>query len=369
MRFIHISDLHLGSCPNAEFKWGEKRGEELWERLAAVAAVCNDENIQLLLIAGDLFDRPPVWDELERVNEIFNGLKQTQVVMIAGDSDYITAGSPWLEFSWRENVHLLADKFPQSIYFGDIDTTVIGCSYHSPEVTQPYLEMAKPDNDGDIQILLGHTGDSRHMPADLSVIESLGFDYAAFGHLHRAQIQEKLRLAYSGSLEPLCAEDMGEHGYITGELGVDKPTIRFVPFAQREYVSIKVRITSDTPQSELEQRLVGAMESKGRNNIYSIILEGRFNPGRPYDAESLMKLGNVVNVEDNTMPDYNIVELVQDHGDDVIGMYLEEFLKEHSGEQQQGSQLKLQQRAMYCGLEALLAGSEEQEKKGTVEKE
>ena len=94
MRFIHIADLHLGSSPEAEFLWGKNRAEEIWDSFAAVIDACNEKEIDLLLIAGDLFDRPPVWADLDRAAKLFARLTATEVVMIAGASDYITEDSP-----------------------------------------------------------------------------------------------------------------------------------------------------------------------------------------------------------------------------------------------------------------------------------
>lgn len=359
MRFIHIADLHLGSRPEAGFSWGEGRGEELWSCLAAVIDACNDKEVDLLLIAGDLFDRPPVWEEAARANELFGRLKETQVVMIAGDCDYIAGDDCRREYPWHPWVHLLADKYPQPVYLGELDTSVVGCSYQQPEVVSPYLEDAVPDSEGEIQILLGHTGDSMHMPADLKELSRAGFDYIALGHSHKPQLLPQLRLAFCGSTEPLNKTETGKHGFVIGELGGEKPVMKFMPFASREYMNLKVRISSDTSHRELEEQLAAAMAAQGSRNIYRICLEGRFMPGRPYDAGRLMALGNVVEVVDETIPDYNLVELVQDHGDDVIGMYLEEFLKEPAG--------TLQQKAMYLGLEALLTGDKAAEQKGVVD--
>ena len=76
MRFIHIADLHLGSSPEAEFLWGKNRAEEIWDSFAAVIDACNEKEIDLLLIAGDLFDRPPVWADLDRAAKLFAGGKR-----------------------------------------------------------------------------------------------------------------------------------------------------------------------------------------------------------------------------------------------------------------------------------------------------
>lgn len=346
MRFIHIADLHLGSSPEAEFSWGENRAEELWDSLAAVIDACNEKKIDLLLIAGDLFDHPPVWAELDRAANLFGMLTATQVVMIAGSCDYIANDSLWLTYPWKPWVHMLSDRHCMSVQLDDISTSVFGCSYYAPTESKPYLEDARPDRESEYQILLGYTGDAGHMPADLPELADKGFDYIALGFEHKPRIMQKERTAYAGSLEPLSAGETGKHGFILGEINEESTTIKFIPFASREYINIKVRMSSDITQDQLEEKLAAAMEQYGSENIFTVSMEGRYQPGQPYDRERLLALGNVADVKDETVPDYNLVAILDEHKDDMIGMYLEEFLKEPAGAREQ--------KALYCGLEALL---------------
>ena len=346
MRFIHIADLHLGSSPEAEFLWGKNRAEEIWDSFAAVIDACNEKEIDLLLIAGDLFDRPPVWADLDRAAKLFARLTATEVVMIAGASDYITEDSPWKTYPWQSWVHMLSDKHCMNVQMGNINTSVHGCSYYALTEGKPYLEDARPDKESEYQILLGYTGDDNHMPADLSELSEKGFDYIALGYEHKASVMQNMHIAYAGSLEPLSVQETGKHGFILGEINEDSTTIRFVPFACREYINIKVRLSSDITEDELEEKLTVAINQYGRDNIFTISLEGRYQPKEPYDRARLLALGNVADVKDGTMPDYNLVALLDEHKDDMIGMYLEEFLKEPAGTREQ--------KALYCGLEALL---------------
>lgn len=346
MRFIHIADLHLGSSPEAEFLWGKNRAEEIWDSFAAVIDACNEKEIDLLLIAGDLFDRPPVWADLDRAAKLFARLTATEVVMIAGASDCITEDSPWKTYPWQSWVHMLSDKHCMNVQLGNINTSVHGCSYYAPTEGKPYLEDARPDKESEYQILLGYTGDDNHMPADLSELSEKGFDYIALGYEHKASVMQSMHIAYAGSLEPLSVHETGKHGFILGEINEDSTTIRFVPFACREYINIKVRLSSDITEEELEEKLTAAINQYGSDNIFTISLEGRYQPKEPYDRARLLALGNVADVKDGTMPDYNLVALLDEHKDDMIGMYLEEFLKEPAGAREQ--------KALYCGLEALL---------------
>ena len=346
MRFIHIADLHLGSSPEAEFLWGKNRAEEIWDSFAAVIDACNEKEIDLLLIAGDLFDRPPVWADLDRAAKLFARLTATEVVMIAGASDYITEDSPWKTYPWQSWVHMLSDKHCMNVQMGNINTSVHGCSYYALTEGKPYLEDARPDKESEYQILLGYTGDDNHMPADLSELSEKGFDYIALGYEHKASVMQNMHIAYAGSLEPLSVQETGKHGFILGEINEENTTIRFVPFACREYINIKVRLSSDITEDELEEKLTAAINQYGSDNIFTISLEGRYQPKEPYDRARLLALGNVADVKDGTLPDYNLVALLDEHKDDMIGMYLEEFLKEPAGAREQ--------KALYCGLEALL---------------
>lgn len=47
---------------------------------------------------------------------------------------------------------------------------------------------------------------------------TLGYDYVAFGHIHKPQLLVENRMAYAGSLEPTDTGDIGRHGYIEEEL-------------------------------------------------------------------------------------------------------------------------------------------------------
>ena len=78
-----------------------------------------------------------------------------------------------------------------------------------------------------------------------------------------------------------------------------------------------------------------AINQYGTENIFTISLEGRYQPKEPYDRARLLALGNVADVKDGTMPDYNLVALLDEHKDDMIGMYLEEFSKEPAGTREQ----------------------------------
>ena len=88
MKFIHIADVHLGAEPEGLKLGSESRAKELWDGLEQVINVCEWEEIDLLLIAGDLFHRQPLHRELKELNYLFSRLSKTKVVFIVGNHDY-----------------------------------------------------------------------------------------------------------------------------------------------------------------------------------------------------------------------------------------------------------------------------------------
>ena len=101
MKFFHIADTHLGAIPDAGFAWSEERRSEIWESFRSVVAKADREEVDLLLIAGDLFHRQPLMRELKEVNYLFSTLKKTKVVFIIGNHDYLKVDSYYLDFPWK----------------------------------------------------------------------------------------------------------------------------------------------------------------------------------------------------------------------------------------------------------------------------
>ena len=70
-------------------------------------------------------------------------------------------------------------------------------------------------------------------------------------------------------------------------------------------------------------------------------------PGRDFDPEHFLNLGNVVEVRDLSEPEFNLEELKKQHGKDMIGRYIDYF-------ERQDTKDEISRKALYCGLLALL---------------
>lgn len=350
LRFFHVADVHLGMEPDLGFSWSKRRQEEIWDSFRRLIDAARREKPELLLIAGDLFHRQPLLKELKEVNALFASIPDTQVVLMAGNHDYLKKGSYYLSFSWAENVTGLFGETCERVDFPKFSLAVYGCSYYSREVTDNLYGEVRPSGAMQHHVLLAHGGDDRHSPWKKEELAAAGFDYIACGHIHKPEILIPDRMAYAGALEPTTMTQTGEHGYIDGIIDSRGTRVSFVPFAVCEYVDLTLQVDEDTTQFSLEQQLAGEMERRGAKNIYRVNLEGLRSEGLEFSVERLMQTGNVVQVTDRTRPAYRIEQLKREYAGSLIGAYAEYF---------DGAEGELEQKALYYGLEALLNARQE----------
>lgn len=346
VKFIHIADVHLGMIPDAGYPWSNARAEEMWKTLGKVVKRCNQDQIDLLFIAGDLFHRQPLKKELKELNYLFSTLEKTKVVIIAGNHDCIREESYYKNYIWSEQVTLLQSEELERVYFEELDTEISGFSYHQSEIRDERYKDIIRGRRGRYQILIAHGGDEKHIPIDFFDLATKRFDYVALGHIHKPNLMPEKNMAYCGSLEPTDRNDLGERGYIQGEITEEGTKFSFVPASARVYISLRITIQPDTTEGALCEKLKETMESHGKENIYKITLDGSYDPEARLDLDKIQEIGNIIQIVDESSPEYDIDVLRKEHRDDVIGMYIEAFLQEPLTEERK--------KALYYGINALL---------------
>lgn len=346
MKFIHTADVHWGAVPDRGMPWSEKRAQDIKDSFAGMIKKAGAWQADLLLIAGDLFHQQPLLRDLKEANYLFSTIPDTKVVLIAGNHDCILPSSHYQHFEWNPNVYFLKDEAMASVYFSDINTEVHGCSYHEREIKAPIYDGLKAPNDGRFHILLAHGGDEKHAPISPAALRASGFHYIALGHIHKPGVLAENRIAYPGSLEPLSKTETGRHGYLLGETNGSKVSLSRAASARAQYIPLLVNITPATTNGELAMRLADAIEKRGREHIYRFRLQGYRDPDILFDADYLAGLGNVVEILDETEPEYDFNRLAMEHSGDLIGFYINALNVPDMGE--------LEKKALNYGIDALL---------------
>lgn len=346
MRFIHLADVHLGAVPDLGMPWSEKREEEIWNTFRRVFAVIRRNPVDLLFIAGDLFHRQPLMGELKDVNYLFTTIPDTTVVLMAGNHDYLRKDSCYRRMEWAENVIFLGEPSCTCVEIPKLHTFVYGLSYDAQEIGEFRYHGVKPVQKEGFHVMVAHGGDARHIPLKGQVLAGAGFDYVALGHIHKPQALVGDRVVYAGALEPIDRNDLGAHGYVEGEWKDGRVKVRFVPFASRSYLQEVLTVREDSTQISLEEMLKKDISERGSQNIYKVALRGMRAPELMLMTERFRRLGNVIQVDDETRPAYDLEHLRKQYDGTLIGEYLKHF---------QGRQnTPAEEKALYYGLQALL---------------
>ena len=297
-------------------------------------------------MAGDLFHRQPLLRELKEVDGLFASLERTQVVLIAGNHDYMRRDSYYRTFQWSANVHFLGSASVEAVELPALETAVYGCSYHERQIRQPLYDSAPAAGRQKREILLAHGGDTDHIPVSREALAGLGYDYVALGHIHMPQVVIPGLAAYAGALEPTDRNDTGHHGYIQGEITEDGCRFSFVPFASREYIHCEVEVDRRTTGAGLADLIWKKIEENGIQNMYKFLLKGYRDPDTLFDLDALDRRGNIIDIVDETKPAWDLEKLYRNNKNTLIGRYIESF----SGAEKDS----VEYRALFEGISALM---------------
>ena len=347
VKFIHIADVHLGANPEAGRAYSDSRGRELWDAFATIIHSCEEQQIELLLIAGDLFHRQPLLGELKEVNSLFAELTVTKVVFIVGNHDYMKLDSYYRTFSWCDNVYPLLGRDMETITFANWKLSITGCSYHTREISDiSCLDGCAHDKTQAYDLLLLHAGDEKHIPVQKKHLLPLHYDYIALGHIHKPQIIESNRIIYAGALEPTDKNDIGPHGYIKGEITPQGIHTQFVDSAVRSYIHKTIEVNQEMTGNALKMELKRQIEETGIRHLYRIKMIGFRDPEILFDLEHMDIYGNIIDIVDETSPAYNFARLKEQNAGNILGKYIVSLENSEVG--------STAYQALYEGVQAIL---------------
>lgn len=348
MRFIHMADIHLGAVPDKGKPWAQKRSEEIESTFYRLLKEAGRQGVDLVLIAGDVFHRPPVKRELKELNYRLESMAPTQVVLMAGNHDYMGESSNYRDFEWADNVHFFRREQMDVICIETLNTWVYGLSYEHREIGKPLYDRVRPLDKPGYHILLAHGGDEKHIPIQKSELLTAGFDYVALGHIHKPEIISE-RMAYAGALEPIDRLDMGAHGYVYGEITGQGTRIQFCPASCREYRELILESDTDMTSGEMEQWLEQQIHIEGERHLYNVVLKGYRDTDITYDLDRMSHMGNVVSIKDETLPWFDFERLYNENPENLIGLFIKKVYQMPMDEKRREQILSYGLQAMYHG--------------------
>lgn len=284
LKFIHGADFHLDSAFGAmPARQAAARRRECRETLFRLADYVNRENVQLVLLAGDLFDSASAFRETGEQLAQALGRMKARVFVAPGNHDCVAGGSPWQTVSWPENVTVFRENRMTAVEVPELGVTVHGAAFTAPEQSAGMLTGFAAPADGRVHIGLLHgelePAEARYDPIRREEIATSGLTYLALGHIHKRTAPltfGRTVCVWPGCLEGHGFDELGEKGVYQGTLSDDGGvSLEFVPFALRRYEILAVDVTGKDPRQAVEE----ALPAETEKHLYRILLTGETGEG------------------------------------------------------------------------------------------
>lgn len=285
VKILHCADLHLGSEMMTLPKKSKERKGELLRTFRKITDLCREEAVEILLIAGDLFEGSNVDSETVQSVKSYLGALSCPVFISPGNHDYISLDSPYLEDGWPENVKIFKGPM-ERVVLEDKNVAVYGAGFTSTYQRKTMLHFEEVDSTrlnllcihGDM-VSPGQKSDYHAMsPEELS---RSGMDYVALGHIHKREDIGRAKdtfYAYPGCPEGRGFDELGSKGVYLGDIYKGRHTLRYVEVCQRQYIRLAIDVTDLVRELEVEHKIKDTLaEAYGKDyekNIYQISLTG-----------------------------------------------------------------------------------------------
>ena len=281
MKILHSADWHLDS----PFQGHSAARQQLLKKAllsvpGRIATLCRQENCDMMLLSGDLFDGAYTRDSYQAV---YNALEEVQVPVFItpGNHDFVSTTSPWTRELWPENVTVFKEQSLTQVEAAGC--RIWGAGYIAMEAPAMLKGFTAEEGEGyAIGIVHGDTAQAKspYCPVTGKQIRESGLDYLALGHIHKG---DSLRVGNTLCAWPGCPmgrgyDEPGEKGVLIVELG-ETVTTRFVTLDVPKFYDLQVE-----PQEDPVAAVGSLLPAVGNEDFYRITLTG---PSEPLDMAAL----------------------------------------------------------------------------------
>ena len=310
MRIIHCADLHLDSKmeSNLPKEKAEERKQELLHTFARMVAYAEENEVSVIIIAGDLFDTA-----------------STQQIRIKNQIEYEITQHPNIDFVYLRGNHDKDDYFasmenkPDNLKcFGNTwsqfkygPIAITGRELPDTMTDGIYSELILNPDEVNIVVMHGQTANSDGKDdaplINLKKLMNKNIDYLALGHIHSHRY-EKLDVrgtwAYAGCLEGRGFDECGEKGFYVLDCADKKIQPTFVNFASRTIHEVPVTLHGTMNYKEVLDAIKQETTAVPQKDLVKVVLQGDLSEDTAIDTaayeQQLMSSFYFIKIEDKT---------------------------------------------------------------------
>ncbi len=363
VKILHCADIHFDT-PFKEFrnKLADKSKEEIKEVFSNIIKICNEENVDIMLLAGDIFDNYTLnKSTLIFIQEELKRLKRTKVFISPGNHDPYNFKSFYKLVDWPENVHVFKSSL-EKVFIKELKTNIYGAAFEDNYVGQSMLKNIEVDkNFINIAVIHGELSNqgttNEYNPITIKDIEESKLDYIALGHRHKFNGVQKVgttSYAYSGCPQGRGFDELGAKGILIGYVGKGYVDLDFKKTCKREYIEKDVNIESAFGYREIKRKILEELKDFDlKINIFKVNLVGEIDASFKINEKILKeKLDSefyFVKIKDKTKIKVRIDDIENKHS--TKGIFVKKISNKIS--EASGEELEILELALKIGLQSL----------------
>lgn len=297
LKIIHCADLHIDSSmeTNLSREKAEQRKEELitaFEKMVKFAVI-ND--VQAIVIAGDLFDSEKTIkrDIRKRVFHTIRSNSDIKFFYLRGNHDNADFFSDFSELP--VNLKLFRSDRWNSFNIGDVCITGRETNVFSDKI---YKELTLDSSRINIVTMHGQLDNSMKITNQSLInknsLKGKNIDYLALGHIHsfsEGKIDERGNFCYSGCLEGRGFDETGTKGFVLLEIDEKNRKIKpvFIKSSIRIIYKKNIDITNLEFYSEILDKILLEVRDVSESSLIKINLTGQVSEKAEVLVESFEK--------------------------------------------------------------------------------
>src|SRR5471030_586485 len=300
IEILHTADIHFDTpFSGMTTKEALKSKEELKQVFEKIIKMTLDKEIDILLIAGDVFDNLSVnKTTLYFIRSCFENISKVKVFISPGNHDPFNERSFYSIVDWPSNVHIFKSHM-EKVFLEDLDTVVWGVGFNTSHVNKSLLkEVKRVDKYNNIMVIHGEITTAKegndYNPITEDDIARSNMDYIALGHRHKFSEVKKIEntyYSYSGCPQGRGFDELDDKGVVLIELKGGFIESKFISTSIRNYYEKKINIEGCFGYNEVKNKIINELLSYDRkNNFYKIILNGEVSEEFTLNEDFLQEL-------------------------------------------------------------------------------
>lgn len=292
---IHCADLHLDSAMTTHLDRDKanERKQELLNAFIKMVEFAATNNVEVILIAGDMFDTKDV-QRTTKNTVIYQIQKHPEIrfYYLKGNHD----GDNFIDElkDIPDNLYLFDNQWKSYKEGKNIRIYGVEQNGYNPYI---YRDFKADKNEINIVILHGQDTENGGDGAEyinLRALENKGIDYLALGHIHsyrEGQLDSRGKYCYPGCLCGRGFDECGPHGFVCMNIDEENHLIqsKFMPIDSRNLYQVYVDVTGCTKTIEMIDIAKEKLREYSSDSLIKIVLTGELDVECEKNLEYIQK--------------------------------------------------------------------------------